>query len=49
MGGLNDAIATAAEAAELDEWQVEEFPKPPSLEEQILDSPFGFGVSVPNF
>ncbi|MBT9311867.1 signal peptide peptidase SppA [Leptothoe kymatousa TAU-MAC 1615] len=47
MGGLNDAIAAAAEAAELDEWQVEEFPKPPSLEEQILDSLFGFSVSVP--
>ncbi|MEM9805269.1 MAG: signal peptide peptidase SppA [Cyanobacteria bacterium P01_D01_bin.56] len=46
MGGLNDAIAAAAEAAELDEWQVEEFPKPPSLEEQILDSLFGFGVTA---
>ncbi len=46
MGGLNDAIAAAAEAAELDEWNVEEFPKPPSLEEQILDSLFGFGVTA---
>ncbi|MEM6254551.1 MAG: signal peptide peptidase SppA [Cyanobacteria bacterium P01_D01_bin.156] len=46
MGGLNEAIAAAAEAAELDEWQVEELPNPPSLEEQILDSLFGFGVTA---
>ncbi|MGD1853858.1 MAG: signal peptide peptidase SppA [Leptolyngbyaceae cyanobacterium] len=44
MGGLNDAITAAATAAELDDWQVEEMPKPPSLEEQIFDSLFGAGV-----
>lgn len=44
MGGLNDAITAAAAAAELDDWQVEELPKPPSLEEQIFDSLFGAGV-----
>ena len=44
MGGLKDAIAAAAEAAELDDWQVEELPKPPSLEEQIFNSLFGTGI-----
>ena len=44
MGGLNDAIAAAAEAAELEDWHVEELPKPPSLEEQIFDSLFGTGI-----
>lgn len=44
MGGLDDAIAAAAEAAELESWQVEELPKPPSLEEQIFESLFGTGI-----
>lgn len=44
MGGLNDAIAAAATAAELDDWQVQELPKPPSFEEQIFESLFGTGV-----
>ncbi|NEZ54791.1 signal peptide peptidase SppA [Adonisia turfae] len=44
MGGLNDAIAAAAEAAELDDWHVEELPKPPSFEEQLFESLFGVGV-----
>ncbi|MBT9316405.1 signal peptide peptidase SppA [Leptothoe spongobia] len=44
MGGLNEAINAAAAAAELEDWQVEELPKPPSLEEQILDSLFGAGI-----
>ncbi|MEM9264379.1 MAG: signal peptide peptidase SppA [Cyanobacteria bacterium P01_F01_bin.13] len=44
MGGLNDAIAAAAAAAELEDWQVEELPKPPSLEEQIIESLFGTGI-----
>ncbi|MEO0397698.1 MAG: S49 family peptidase, partial [Cyanobacteria bacterium P01_A01_bin.137] len=44
MGGLNAAITAAAEAAELDDWQVEELPKPPSLEEQIFESLFGVGI-----
>ena len=44
IGGLNDAIAAAAEAAELDDWHVEELPKPPSFEEQLFESLFGVGV-----
>ena len=44
MGGLNDASAAAAEAAELEDWQVQEFPRPQSLEEQIIESLFGSGV-----
>ena len=44
MGGLNAAITAAAEAAELEDWQVEELPKPPSLEEQIFESLFGVGL-----
>ena len=44
MGGLNDAIAAAAVAADLEDWQVEELPRPPSLEEQIFESLFGAGV-----
>mgnify|MGYP001799475457 CR=1 FL=1 len=44
MGGLNDAIAAAATAAELDEWSVEELPKPPTIEEQIFNSLFGTGI-----
>ncbi|MBX2863168.1 MAG: signal peptide peptidase SppA [Leptolyngbyaceae cyanobacterium MAG.088] len=44
MGGLNEAIAAAAEAADLDDWQVEELPQPPSLEEQIFESLFGVGI-----
>ncbi len=45
MGGLNDAIAAAAEAADLEDWQVEELPKPPSIEEQIIESLFGTGIT----
>jgi protease-4 len=44
LGGLDAAITAAAAAAELDKWQVEEYPKPISLEEQILDSLFGSGI-----
>ncbi len=44
MGGLNDAIAAAAEAAELEDWQVQELPQPPTLEEQIFESLFGVGI-----
>lgn len=41
IGGLNDAIAAAAKAAGLEEWSVEEYPKPITLEEQIFESIFG--------
>jgi len=44
LGGLNDAIALAAESAELEEdYQVREFPRLPTFEEQLLDSIFGTG------
>jgi protease IV len=38
MGGLDAALRFAAKSAELEDWEVEEFPKPLSLEEQIIDS-----------
>ena len=41
IGGLTEAIAAAAEAAELKDWTVEEYPKPLTLEEQIFESLFG--------
>ena len=44
MGGLEAAIAAAATAAEVEDWQVEELPQPPSLEEQIIESLFGVGI-----
>ncbi|MEM8810484.1 MAG: S49 family peptidase, partial [Cyanobacteria bacterium P01_G01_bin.38] len=43
MGGLEDAIAAAASAAEVEDWQVKEYPQPVSLEEQIIESLFGIG------
>ncbi|MEL6814089.1 MAG: signal peptide peptidase SppA, partial [Cyanobacteria bacterium J06598_3] len=44
LGGLQDAIALAAETAGIDEYQVNEFPKLPSFEEQLLNSFFGSGL-----
>jgi len=41
IGGLEAAIAHAAELAELDSWAVNEYPRPRSLESQIFDSLFG--------
>jgi protease-4 len=42
IGGLEDAIAAAVELADLgDDWQVDEYPRPRTLEEQILESLFG--------
>ena len=41
LGGLNDAIALAAQTAEIEEFKVEEYPRIPSFEEQLLDSLFG--------
>ena len=46
LGGLEDAIALAAKTAELTEYSVNEFPKLPSLEEQLLDSIFNTGVQT---
>ncbi|NJN21436.1 MAG: signal peptide peptidase SppA [Leptolyngbya sp. RL_3_1] len=44
LGGLMDAIAAAAEQAELTAWSIEEYPQPLSLEAQIIESLFG-GIS----
>lgn len=41
LGGLEDAIALAAETAEIEDYTISEFPKLPSFEEQILNSIFG--------
>ncbi len=41
LGGLDDAIALAAKTAEIEEFKVEEYPRLPSFEEQLLDSLFG--------
>lgn len=45
LGGLEDAIALAAKTADLEDYQVEEFPELPSLEEQLLDSIFGAEIA----
>ncbi|MGB3296424.1 MAG: signal peptide peptidase SppA [Phormidesmis sp.] len=45
LGGLEDAIALAAETAEIEDYQVKEFPELPSLEEQLLDSIFGAEIT----
>ncbi|WP_346290746.1 signal peptide peptidase SppA [Sphaerothrix gracilis] len=45
IGGLDDAIAAAASAAELEDWIVEEYPQPRTLEEQIFESLFGRIIS----
>lgn len=36
LGGLNSAIAQAAETAELEDWQVQEYPRLNPLEERLL-------------
>jgi protease-4 len=41
LGGLMAAIENAAEQAELQDWSVEEYPQPLSLEAQIIESLFG--------
>jgi protease IV len=41
LGGLDAALRFAAKSAELEDWQVEEFPKPLSFEEQIFNSFLG--------
>ncbi|MFK8181796.1 MAG: signal peptide peptidase SppA [Phormidesmis sp.] len=46
LGGLKDAIAIAAESADLEDFDVNEFPRLPSLEEQLLDSIFGVGITT---
>lgn len=44
LGGLQEAIALAAKTAEIEDYQVSEFPKLPSFEEQLLNSFFGSGL-----
>jgi protease IV len=45
LGGLQDAIRAAADRAKLGEdWQIEEFPKPRSFEERLLESLIGSSV-----
>ena len=46
LGGLEDAIALAAETAEIEDYQVNEFPRPLSLEKQLIDSLFGAEVAT---
>ena len=46
LGGLEDAIALAAEMAEIEDFSVSEFPRLPSFEEQLLDSIFGAGITM---
>ncbi len=46
LGGLEDAIALAAKTAELKEYSVDEFPKQPSIEEQLLGSLFSTGAQT---
>lgn len=46
IGGLNDAIQDAAQRAKLGEnWQLEEYPKPSSLEEKIIQKIIGAKVT----
>ncbi len=46
IGGLNDAIQDAAKIAKLgDDWQLEEYPKPSSLEEKIIQKIIGAKVT----
>ena len=42
LGGLTEAIAAAADQAELgDDWHVEEYPQPRQFEDALLDRIFG--------
>ncbi|MEL6552457.1 MAG: signal peptide peptidase SppA [Cyanobacteria bacterium J06621_11] len=45
LGGLEDAITLAASAAELEDYQVDEFPRLPTFEEQLLNSIFGTSIA----
>jgi len=45
LGGLNDAIELAAETAELEDYDVNEYPRLPSFEEQLINSIFGVGIT----
>ena len=45
LGGLNAAVSAAADQAELEQWRIEEYPKPRTLEEQIFENLFGQLIS----
>ena len=45
LGGLNAAVSAAAKQAELEQWRIEEYPKPRTLEEQIFENLFGQLIS----
>lgn len=48
IGGIEEALYAAAELAELeDDWKVEEYPRYPSLEEQILEKIGGIRAEAP--
>jgi protease IV len=47
LGGLEDAIKAAAQAAKISEWQIDEYPKPRSLEEQLSRLFSGRSVQTP--
>ena len=47
LGGLEDAIKAAAHAAKISEWQIDEYPKPRSLEEQLSRLFSGRSVQTP--
>jgi protease IV len=46
LGGLNDAIALAAKTAKIEDYQIDELPKPSSFEEQLIESLFGSGMTT---
>lgn len=46
IGGLEDAIELAATTAEIEDFQVKEYPRLPSFEEQFFNSVFGAGITA---
>lgn len=48
IGGIQDAITEAAKIAKLEKWEIDEYPKTRSLEEQILEKIIGVKATPPN-
>ncbi len=48
IGGIQDAITEAAKIAKLEKWEIDEYPKTKSLEEQILEKIIGVKATPPN-
>ncbi|PZO17327.1 MAG: signal peptide peptidase SppA [Leptolyngbya foveolarum] len=46
IGGLEDAIELAATTAEIEDFQVKEYPRLPSFKEQFFNSVFGAGITA---